>query len=132
MEIIGNIILSVLTGIVAGVVSGLYTAIIGAKFASFEESRREILKVLRSIHYDEKYIQGHEESELNRIWLASSEFLSMKQIEAGKLIRYHYGILLNDIDGKRAENTISEQILSDFQKEVSELKLNKIELLKIW
>ena len=92
-----DIFLSLVTGVISGIISGLYTAIIGAKYTAFQENKREILKVLRSIHYDEKYMQGHEDIELNRIWLASSDLLTMKQIEAGKIIRVHYGKLVKDI-----------------------------------
>ncbi len=88
--------------------------------------------MLRSIHYDEKYLKGHEDSELNRIFLASSDLLTMKQIDAGKVIRFHYGKLVNDIDGKSDKNILSEGILLDFQKAVNELKVNKLELLKFW
>lgn len=127
-----DILLSLVTGVISGIISGLYTAIIGAKYTAFQENKREILKVLRSIHYDEKYLKGHEDSELNRIFLASSDLLTMKQIGAGKVIRFHYAKLMNDIDGKSDKNILSEEILLDFQKAVNELKVNKLELLRFW
>ena len=122
--------LSLVTGVIGGVISGLYTGVVSAKYSAFEESRREILKVLRSIHYDDgKYIQGHEEDQLNRIWLASSEFLTMGQKAAGLLTRNHYGKLVANISGNTKENILSEQILMDFQIEVREMNINKLGLL---
>lgn len=127
-----NILLSLITGLISGVVAGLYTAVIGGKYAAFEENKREILKVLRSIHWDEKYIQGHEEKELNRIWLVSRDLLTMKQKEAGKLVTTHYGILLKDIKGQSDKDVLSLEIIINFQEAVRELKMNKLELLKFW
>ncbi len=127
-----DILLGLITGLISGVVAGLYTAVIGVKYAAFEENKREILKVLRSIHWDEKYLQGHEEQELNRIWLASRDFLTMKQKEAGKLVTTHYGILMKDIQGKSDKNVLSLEIIMNFQVATKELKMNKLELLKFW
>ncbi|MBI1451518.1 MULTISPECIES: hypothetical protein [Acinetobacter] len=127
-----DILSSLVTGVVSGIISGLYTAIIGAKYTAFQESKREILKVLRSIHWDEKYIQGHEEKELNRIWLVTRDLLTMKQKEAARLVINQYDILLKDIQEKSDKNIRSLQIISDFQDMVGKLKMNKFELFKFW
>jgi hypothetical protein len=127
-----DILSSLVTGVVSGIISVLYTAIIGAKYTAFQESKREILKVLRSIHWDEKYIQGHEEKELNRIWLVTRDLLTMKQKEAARLVINQYDILLKDIQKKSDKNIRSLQIISDFQDMVGKLKMNKFELFKFW
>lgn len=131
-DILVNILLGLITGLISGVVAGLYTAVIGAKYASFQENKREILKVLRSIHWDEKYIQGHEEKDLNRIWLASRDLLTMNQKAAGKLVTTHYGILIRDIQGNSDKNILSLEVISNFHEAVRGLRINKFELLKFW
>ena len=127
-----NLLVNLMVGIISGVIAGLYTAVVAAKYTAFQECKREVLSVLRSIHWDEKYIQGHEEKELNRIWLATRDLLTMKQKESALLIVNHYDILTKDIYGKSDKNLLSLQIISDFQEEVRELKMNKLELLKFW
>ena len=127
-----NVGLSLLTGIISGIIAGLYTAIVGVRYAAFQDNKKQILNVLRSIHYDDGYISGHESRELNKIWLVRSDFLTMKQFEAGKLVQFQYDRLVADISGKSDRNIIGEQIILDFQEAIKELQPNKIALLKFW
>mgnify|MGYP003591592364 CR=1 FL=1 len=124
-----DIVLSILVGIISGIISGIYTGIICSRYAIIEEIKRECLRVLRSIeYYDETYIRGMTSQDIQPIFLASSELLSMGQKDAGITIRNIFMQLSDEIHQKK----LTPNLVDSFQLQIKLLKINKIRLLKLW
>lgn len=128
-----NIILSIVTGVIAGIFSGLYTGIVSARYSAIEEIKKECLRVIRDIDYaDGNYLRGYDIEKINRILLASSELLGMKQKNAGEVLMYIYHVLSNNIYNNQRGIKMDSKILIEFQEKIRTLPIKKIALLKVW